>query len=128
MLRPPSPPRPPAFRHARPLLAALLIASQALWPLQGHAQVQTLPGLSDGAEMTATAERQLGDRIARELYRDPDYVDDPVLADYVQDIWQRLLAAARTRGELTPELDERYAWQVMIGRDRTVNAFALPGG
>ncbi len=128
MLRPPLPPRPPAFRHARPLLAALLIASQVLWPLQGHAQVQTLPGLSDGAEMTATAERQLGDRIARELYRDPDYVDDPVLADYVQDIWQRLLAAARTRGELTPELDERYAWQVMIGRDRTVNAFALPGG
>ncbi len=78
--------------------------------------------------MTASAERQLGDRIIRELYRDPDYIDDPVLGEYVQGIWQSLLAAARARGELSPELDERFAWQVLLGRDRTVNAFALPGG
>ncbi|HEY8905972.1 MAG TPA: M48 family metalloprotease, partial [Rhodoferax sp.] len=51
-----------------------------------------------------------------------------VLADYVQGVWQPLLAAARLRGELTPEIDERFAWQIMLGRDRTVNAFALPGG
>jgi len=122
------PARRPWLPCWRALIAGVLIACQALLPWAAHAQVQALPGLSDGAEMTATAERQLGDRIARELYRDPDYIDDPVLVDYVQDIWQRLLAAARARGELTPELDERYAWQVMIGRDRTVNAFALPGG
>jgi hypothetical protein len=46
----------------------------------------------------------------------------------VQGIWQPLLAAARARGELSPELDERFAWEVLLGRDRTVNAFALPGG
>ena len=51
-----------------------------------------------------------------------------MLDEYVQDIWQRLLAAARTRGELTAELDERFAWQVLLGKDRTINAFALPGG
>jgi predicted Zn-dependent protease len=77
--------------------------------------------------MTSSAERRLGDRIAREIYRDPDYIDDPVLAEYVQGIWQPLLAAARLRGELSPELDERFAWELMLGRDRTVNAFALPG-
>ncbi len=77
--------------------------------------------------MAPAAERRLGDRIARELYRDPDYVDDPVIMDYVQGIWQPLLAAARLRGELPPELDEAYAWEVLLGRDRTVNAFALPG-
>lgn len=87
-----------------------------------------LPLLGDGSDMTSSAERRLGDRIMRELYRDPDYVDDPVLADYVQGIWQPLLAAARQRGDLSPELEERFAWQIVLGRDRTVNAFALPGG
>jgi len=123
--------------HTAPLLALLL----ALLPLSPATQAQaqplpsptrppsagTLPNLGDGSSMAPAAERRLGDRIARELYRDPDYVDDPVIMDYVQGIWQPLLAAARLRGELPPELDEAYAWQVLLGRDRSVNAFALPG-
>ena len=88
----------------------------------------TLPTLGDTSDLTTSAERRLGDRIIRELYRDPDYVDDPVVADYVQGIWQPLLFAAKSRGELSPELDERFAWEILLGRDRTVNAFALPGG
>ena len=87
-----------------------------------------LPTLGDGSEMSSSAERRLGDRIAREIYRDPDYIDDPVLLDYVQEIWQPLLAAARARGDLSAELHERFAWEIMLARDRTVNAFALPGG
>lgn len=78
--------------------------------------------------MTIVGERKLGDRIAREIYRDPDYIDDPVLGEYIQGIWQPLLAAARARGELTSEMEERFAWDIFLGRDRTVNAFALPGG
>jgi predicted Zn-dependent protease len=87
-----------------------------------------LPTLGDTSEMNSSAERKLGESIARELYRDPDYIDDPVLDEYVQGIWKRLLAAARLRGELTAELDDRFAWQVLLGKDRVINAFALPGG
>ena len=94
----------------------------------GAAGPSQLPTLGDGSDISSSAERRLGDRIARELYRDPDYLDDPVLADYVQGIWQPLMAAARARGDLTPELEERFAWEIMLGRDRSVNAFALPGG
>ena len=54
-----------------------------------------LPTLGDGGDMSAGAERRLGDGIARELYRDPDYIDDPQLTEYVRDMWQALLAAAR---------------------------------
>lgn len=115
-LHPIRPPKP----RLRTLCATLLIASQLALP--SLAQAQLLPGMGDGGEMTASAERRLGDQIARELYRDPDYIDDPVLVEYVQDIWQRLLAAARTRGDLTPELDERFAWTVLLGRDRSINA------
>jgi len=88
----------------------------------------SLPNLGDGASMTPSAERRLGDRIARELYRDPDYIDDPVIMEYVQGIWTQLLAASRQRGELQSELDSAYAWQILMGKDRSVNAFALPGG
>ena len=94
----------------------------------GAAGLVQLPTLGDGSDISSSAERRLGDRVARELYRDPDYLDDPVLADYVQGIWQPLLAAARARGDLTPELEERFAWEILLGRDRSVNAFALPGG
>ncbi|MDO5691410.1 MAG: M48 family metalloprotease [Pseudomonadota bacterium] len=78
--------------------------------------------------MTSLEERKLGDAIIRELYRDPDYIDDPVVGEYVDGIWRALKAGARVRGELPPELDERYAWDVLLGRDRSINAFALPGG
>ncbi|HET8747989.1 MAG TPA: M48 family metalloprotease, partial [Ramlibacter sp.] len=87
-----------------------------------------LPTLGDTGDITTGAERKLGEQIARELYRDPDYIDDPVLVEYVQSLWQPLLDAARARGELSAELDERFAWQVLLGKDRTINAFALPGG
>jgi len=87
-----------------------------------------LPNLGDSSEMSPVVERRLGDRIARELYQDPDYVDDPVVMEYVDGIWRSLIAASRARGEMSDDLYETYAWQILLGRDRTVNAFALPGG
>ena len=103
------------------LAASLLIASSTL------AQ-PALPTLGDGSDLTTSEERRLGDRIIRELYRDPDYIDDAVIHEYVQGLFQALVKAAKERGELSPELDERFAWEILLGRDRTVNAFALPGG
>lgn len=109
---------------ARRVAAALMLGLSLAHP----AALAQLPTLGDSSDLDVSAERKLGERIARELYRDPDYLDDPVLSEYIQGIWQRLLAAARKRGELTPELDERFAWQVLLGKDKTINAFALPGG
>ncbi|MDP2263208.1 MAG: M48 family metalloprotease [Hydrogenophaga sp.] len=125
--------RPPKW----PTLA--LAASLAAWPLpaawsqpvpgrDAAPAVSGLPSLGDGQGMSVAAERRLGDRIARDIYRDPDYLDDPVLGDYLQSIWQPLLGAARARGDVAPELEDRLAWEVMLSRDRQVNAFALPGG
>jgi predicted Zn-dependent protease len=87
-----------------------------------------LPSLGDGLELAAATERRLGDRIAMSIYRDPDYLDDPLLGDYLKAIWAPLMAAARDRGELGPELEDRFAWDLLLVRDRSVNAFALPGG
>ncbi len=87
----------------------------------------SLPNLGDGSDMTPAAERRLGDRIARELYRDSDYVDDAVLMEYVQTVWQPLLTAARQRGDLPADFDSLYAWEILLNKERTINAFALPG-
>lgn len=104
-------------------------SASAQAPAQASPQSQRgLPSMGDGADMTTSEERRLGDRIIRELYRDPDYIDDAVLNEYVQHLFMQLLKASRERGELSPELEERFAWEVLLGRDRTVNAFALPGG
>ncbi|MBY0466911.1 MAG: M48 family metalloprotease [Burkholderiales bacterium] len=87
-----------------------------------------LPRLGEAGALDLAAERQLGDRIAQQIYRDPDFLDDPVLVDYLATIWQPLLAAAQATGDVPVDLSERFAWQLMPVRDRTVNAFALPGG
>jgi len=113
------------FIVSRRFLALWLVLWLAVSPLRAQ---QALPALGDGLEMSLAAERKLGDRIARELYRSPDYLDDPVLGEYVQGIWDLLLRAAQQRGELSVEMRERYAWDVLLGRDASVNAFALPGG
>ncbi|HZE92515.1 MAG TPA: M48 family metalloprotease, partial [Rhizobacter sp.] len=73
-------------------------------------------------------ERRLGDQIMREIRSDPDYLDDPVLLEYLQSVWQPLVAASRALGNIQPDMDERFAWEPFLVRDRTVNAFALPGG
>lgn len=127
-------------RPAGPLARVALMSALALAPLllpntgpgaavaQAAGSQSALPSLGDGADMSVAAERRLGDSIARDIYRDPDYLDDPVLGDYLMAVWRPLLGAARTRGDVPPELAERLAWELMISRDKRVNAFALPGG
>jgi predicted Zn-dependent protease len=64
----------------------------------------------------------------RDIRRDPDYLDDPVLLEYLNSIWQPLVAAAKSRGDIDPGTDGQFAWEAFLVRDRSVNAFALPGG
>jgi predicted Zn-dependent protease len=111
------------------LVASLLIANISLGVAPAWAQNNIqLPTLGDSSELASATERRIGESIARQIYRDPAYLDDAVLSEYIQNLWQPLLDAARMRGELSEELDQRFAWEIMIGRDREINAFALPGG
>jgi predicted Zn-dependent protease len=102
----------------------------AVWAQPGPEGRNNLPALGDTAseDFSVSNERRLGDRIMRDIRRDPDYLDDPVLLDYVQTIWAQLMRASRASGQIPAELDERFAWELFLVRDRTVNAFALPGG
>lgn len=97
-----------------PLLAALL----AFFPRAG---AQGLPDLGDvsSATLSPQMERKVGEGFMREIRRDPDYLDDPEVHDYLRITGARLVAAsAGARGE----------FEFFGIRDPSVNAFAMPGG
>ncbi|MCK6427096.1 MAG: M48 family metalloprotease [Burkholderiaceae bacterium] len=131
----PSPAAAPSSRGSR-LLASLLAAALLLpaAPMQaaggGVAGRNTLPALGDAAseDLGVGAERRLGDRIMQEARRDPALLDDPLLVEYVRSLFAPLLQAAQARGDLSAELAQHFAWETFVVRDRSVNAFALPGG
>jgi predicted Zn-dependent protease len=121
-------PARPLWRRCVAILCALVLAGPAL--LAPAAAQNTLPALgdSDSADFTVGTERKLGDEIMREIRLDPDYLDDPLLLEYVESLWQPLVAASRSLGNITADLDQRFAWSTFLVRDPSVNAFALPGG
>ena len=121
------PPRP-LRRRLTAAAVALALLCPAL-PPPAWAQNQ-LPALGDpsGDDFSIATEHKLGAEIMREIRADPDYLDDPVLLEYLQSIWQPLVAQARVRGNLSADIDQRLAWEPFLVRDKDVNAFALPGG
>lgn len=120
--------RPSAFSWRR-LTAGALALLMALPSLPLQAQVR-LPALGEtaSADLSIGAERRLGDQIMREGRRDPAFLDDPVLQEYLQSLWDPLVAGARQLGNIDSEIDRAFAWEAFLVRDRSVNAFALPGG
>lgn len=115
-------------RRASVVLALALACLQVL-PLPVLAQVR-LPALGESAsdDLSISAERRIGEQIMREGRRDPSYLDDPVLLDYLYTLWAPLVAAARERGEIDADTDRAFPFEAFLLSDRSVNAFALPGG
>ena len=107
---------------------ALALALALSLPAQAQAQVR-LPSLGESAseDFSVGTERRTGEQIMREIRRDPAYLDDPVLLEYMQSLWQPLVAAARARGDVEPGIGQ-FPFEIFLVLDRSVNAFALPGG
>ncbi|MBN3805184.1 M48 family metalloprotease [Paraburkholderia sp. Ac-20336] len=87
---------------------------------------QQLPDLGSGGagSLTPQAERKLGERVMRELRRDPDYLEDWLVRDYLNSVSGKLAAAANALyiGGYRPDFD------LFAVRDAQINAFSLPGG
>ncbi len=96
------------------LAACLALAPRAL------AQ-QQLPDLGSVGDVTLSPlmERRLGEQIMREIrFREPTYIDDPEVAEYLASLGARLQAGTGTRQD----------FEFFAIRDPTINAFAMPGG
>ncbi len=125
------PPVWPTASRWRRLLAGGLAVLMTLggWQLPAQAQVR-LPSLGESAseDLNVGAERRIGEQIMREARRDPEFLDDPVLQEYLQSLFSPLVAAARQMGNIDADTDQAFAWEPFLVKDRSVNAFALPGG
>jgi len=109
------------------LLGLSLLFAHAQTPITVRKDAR-LPSLGDGSEMALGEERHIGESVMREIFKDPDYLQDPILLDYLLSVWQPLIDASKLRGDLSAEMEQRFAWQGFLVKDPSINAFALPGG
>jgi predicted Zn-dependent protease len=102
-------------------VAAVLTATLALGPVPVAAQFDNLPRLGDPSsdDLSPQAERRLGESIMRQIRRDPLWLDDADLVDYLN-----RLAAPLTE---TPAAGST-SFEFFALAERSINAFALPGG
>lgn len=99
----------------------LLLFLLYLSPLVPRALAEGLPDLGDSAQsgFSAQEERRLGEEIMREIRVDRSYYDDAEATDYINALGNRLVS----RGA-----DSRQAFEFFLIQERSINAFALPGG
>ncbi|HUP94090.1 MAG TPA: M48 family metalloprotease [Burkholderiales bacterium] len=93
-----------------------------LWVcLAPSAVAEGLPDLGDASESSFSAleDRRLGEEIMREVRADRAYFDDAEATDYLVALGNRLA----TRGA-----NSRQEFSFFLMQERSINAFALPGG
>lgn len=97
------------------LLAVLTLAVPRAWAQS------MLPDLGDASSsvLSPQMERKIGESIARDIRRDPAYIDDPEVSEYLNTLGSRLVAASP---------GARQDFEFFAMRDPAINAFALPGG
>jgi predicted Zn-dependent protease len=106
------------MRRTAPFLAATLLLLAAF----PRVLAQGLPDLGDisSATLSPQMERRIGESVVRSIrLRDPTYLDDPEVQDYLRKTGGRLV-------EANP--DARGDFEFFAMRDPSINAFALPGG
>lgn len=103
------------MRLAAFFLAVMLMAAPRAFP-------QSLPDLGSAGDvvLSAQAERRIGESVLRDIrFRDPAYLDDPEITDYLNELGAKIVQA-------NPAARQDFEFFAM--RDNVVNAFALPGG
>lgn len=111
----------------RPLswMPLTVLRGAALAAMLGTAAVQAQPmgipsmGAASSADLSPALERTLGDAIMEQGRRDPTYINDPDVNQYLTALGRKLVATA-------PGAHQPIT--VFAIRDPQINAFALPGG
>lgn len=119
----------PRQRLLPPLLRAIaagtLLLSSPAWLVPPALQAQPLPSIGggDGEELSPLMERKIGEQAMANIRRDPDYLNDLVILDFLNHFGEILLSSTpNARG------DAGYDFFFFAVRDPSLNAFALPGG
>ena len=115
------------MRLLKTLTVLAVSFSLTLPPAGAYAQLSggvgefNLPSLGNvaGADLTVLEERSLGEELMRRVRADRSYMADPEITDFLNRLGYRLVAAA------DPSPYDFFFFPI---RDKSLNAFALPGG
>lgn len=115
------------MRLFKTLTVLATCVSLALPPAASFAQLSggvgefNLPSLGNvaGADLTVLEERSLGEQLMQRVRADKTYMADAEITDFLNRLGYRLVAAA------APSPYDFFFFPI---RDKTLNAFALPGG
>ena len=107
--------------------SVLALAGLLFLAITVHAQSR-LPALGDSAseELSPVAERRLGEGIMADAWRQRAIFDDAELTEYVSTLGADLATTSARLGESGAVSVNDM--QFFLVRDRSINAFALPGG
>lgn len=100
-------------------LACTLALSFTFTPVWAQPAAAPSMGSPASAELSPALERKLGEAIMVQGRRDPEYVSDPDMSQYLENMGRRLAAHAPGGA---PQID------VFGVRNPEINAFAMPGG
>ncbi|WP_038493030.1 M48 family metalloprotease [Collimonas arenae] len=107
------------------ILFIALVGACFTLPYAPAAAAQNLPTLGDTSRETLSPlmERKLGEEVMHDIRRDPDYMTDAPLLEYLNNFgWTLVNARPDVRGEAG------FDFFFFAVRDPVLNAFALPGG
>src|SRR3954471_16605420 len=100
----------------------LLLLSAACLACIPLAFGQNLPELGDisSGVLSPQTERRIGEQAFREIrQREPQFLDDPEITEYVSQLGSRLALASS---------ENRSGFEFFMIQDASINAFAMPGG
>jgi len=108
------------------------IDSKKIEPELGGSLPILLPDLGDNSSsnLSDIDEKKLGEKIIREIRKDPDYSNNWLLYDYINQLGQNLVSSARSQKISGADALGPFApsFEFFVVKDKTINAFALPGG
>jgi len=101
-------------------LACLMAAALAASAPRGFGQALPDLGSAGDATLSPQMERRLGEAVMRDIrFREPSYVDDAEIGEYLATLGNRLTQVA---------VGARQDFEFFAIRDPSINAFAMPGG
>jgi predicted Zn-dependent protease len=104
-------------------MSMLLVINPLAWAASGMDQNLPTLGDTERGDLSPYMERKLGDEIMRDLRRNPDFIDDAQVSEYLNGFGSNLVASRpEVRGEAG------FDFFFFAVRDSSINAFALPGG
>lgn len=109
------------FKQNANITPIFLIILMFQYSLGSRAEELNIPDIGDTAAtaLTLSDEKMMGEAVVRNIRRAGKLVDDPLLTEYINNLGNKLVSVST---------NQHYRFKFFIIDEKSINAFALPGG